>query len=128
MKPAWKRIQIIRDLHAVPEYLVITVWGRQFRVELAPALRQHLAHLSAEVTVEIVGPTVGSYATEPPALRVFRVDDADRQDCLVPVPVPTARPTLQLVAHDATSLPTDEEVTLVQGKAPPVPEKGGRHG
>jgi hypothetical protein len=128
MKATWKRIQTSRDRRAVPEYLVITVCGRQFCVELTAELRPHTAHLCPEVIVEIVGPTIGSHDDESPALRVFCVDEADRPDCLMPAPLPTAWGTLQLVAHDATSPLADEQVTLVRGMTTAAPEKGGRRG
>jgi hypothetical protein len=125
MKATWKRIHMIRDLHAAPEYLVITVWGRQFRVELAPVL-ERAARLDTDVTVEIVGPTIGS--REASTLRVFRVDETDRQEYRSSGLEPPGRPALQLVADDAVSLQSDEEDTLVKTSSPATPEKGGRRG
>jgi hypothetical protein len=125
MSPIWKQMQIFRNLPAEPEYLTITAWGRQFRVQPSKALRQVRSAQAVDVTIEVVGPSLRPERDLPPAMRVVHVDVQDDQSVSSRPPPP---PYVEL-AYDE-----DDDVTLIAAPTPvraalsTTPSKGGSRG
>jgi hypothetical protein len=132
----WKQVQVFRDLSGQPEYLLITAWGRQFRVMPSRPLRRHPG-VSAEVTVEVVGPAISPNRQVPSPLRVLHVEVSDHAgQASTEVHLPATADVVELVyEHDdegtevsasraalcsAAGGDADDEVTAVRN--------GGRSG
>jgi hypothetical protein len=100
MNALWKQVQVFRDLSGQPEYLLITAWGRQFRVMPSRPLRR-LPDVNAEVTVEVVGPGISPHRQVPSPLRVLHLEvSGDAGQAITEVHLPAPADVVELVYED----------------------------